>query len=132
MARKKKSGPDLAARFAKIGDAIETEAEKALFEIGVKVKEAAARNAPVKSGKLKSGYAVRMRHRGTTPVAVVGTLVKHATYVEFAKDINGHAYGKNLGDTPRVLYKALDDNRGEILEMIAAAVGKGLGAVEGA
>ena len=39
MARKKRSGPDLAARFAKIGDAVETEAEKALFEIGVKVKE---------------------------------------------------------------------------------------------
>lgn len=48
---KKKSGPDLATRFAKIGEAIETEAEKALFEIGVKVKEAAARNAPVKSGE---------------------------------------------------------------------------------
>ena len=132
MARKKKSGPDLAARFAKIGDAIETEAEKALFEIGLKVKEAAARNAPVKSGQLKSGYAVRMRHRGTTPVAVVGTLVKHATYVEFAKDISGHEYGKNLGDTPRVLYKALDDNRDDIVQMIAAAVAKGLGAVEGA
>ena len=130
--KKKRSGPDLAARFVKIGEAIETEAEKALFESGVKVRDAAARNAPVKSGELKSGYAVRMRHRGKTPVAVVGTLVKHATYVEFAKDISGHEYGKNLGDTPRVLYKALDDNRGEILEMIAAAVAKGLGAVEGA
>ena len=69
MARKKRSGPDLAARFAKISEEITTESEKALFAIGTKVKEAAQRLAPVKTGKLASGYAVRMRYRGTQPVA---------------------------------------------------------------
>lgn len=129
---KKRSGPDLAARFAKIGEAIETEAEKELFEIGVKVKDAAARNAPKKTGKLAAGYAIRMRHRGTKPVAVVGTLVPYATYVEFAKDIGGNPYGKNLPEPARVLYKALDDNVKEIEQMVADAIGRGLGAIEGA
>ena len=128
---KKKSGPDLAARFAKLSEAIETEAEKALFDIGVKVKDAASKNAPRKSGKLASGFAVRMRHRGTTPTAVVGTLVPYATFVEFAKDINGHAYGKNLRNPARVLYKAIDDNVDEIEKMVAAAIGRGLGNVGG-
>ena len=81
MAKKKKSGPDLAARFAKLGETITTEAERALFEIGVKVKDHAARIAPKKTGKLAAGYAVRMRYRGKKPVAVVGTLVPYATYV---------------------------------------------------
>lgn len=132
MAKKKKSGPDLAARFAKISEEVTTEAEKALFEIGVKVKDAAARNAPVKTGKLKAGYAVRMRYRGKNPVAVVGTLVPYATYIEFAKDIGGHRYGKNLPEPARVLYKALDDNVAEINQMVADAIGRGLGGVEGA
>ena len=126
MAKKKRSGSDLAARFAKLGQAVESAAEKALFEMGVLVKDEAARIAPVAKGELKSGYAVKMRHRGETPVAVVGTLVKHATYVEFAKDINGHPYGKKLGDTPRVLYKALDEKTPELIEKIADAVARGL------
>ena len=132
MAKKKKSGPDLAARFAKLGESITTEAEKALFEIGVKVKDHAARIAPKKTGKLAAGYAVRMRYRGKKPVAVVGTLVPYATYVEFAKDIGGKPYGKNLREPGRVLYAALDDNYNEITQMVADAIGKGLGAVEGA
>ena len=132
MAKKKKSGPDLAARFAKISEAITTEAEKALFEIGVKVKDHAARIAPKKTGKLAAGYAVRMRYRGKKPVAVVGTLVPYATYVEFAKDIGGKPYGKDLREPARVLYAALDDNYNEITQMVADAIGKGLGAVEGA
>ena len=126
MAKKKRSGPDLAARFAKLGEAIESEAEKELFEMGVLVKDEAASIAPVDEGELKSGYAVKMRRRGKTPVAVVGTLVKHATYIEFAKDINGHPYGKKLGDTPRVLYKALDEKTPELVEKIADAVARGL------
>ena len=132
MAKKKKSGPDLAARFAKISEAITTEAEKALFEIGVKVKDHAARIAPKKTGRLAAGYAVRMRYRGKKPVAVVGTLVPYATYVEFAKDIGGKPYGKDLREPARVLYAALDDNYNEITQMVADAVGRGLGAVEGA
>lgn len=130
--KKRKSGPDLAARFAKISEAIETETEKALFAIGVKIKDAAARSAPRKSGKLAAGYAVRMRYRNKTPIAVVGTLVPYATYVEFAKDIGGHEYGKNLPEPARVLYKALDDNVNEITQMIADAIGRGLGRIEGA
>ena len=132
MAKKKKSGPDLAARFAKLGESITTEAEKALFEIGVKVKDHAARIAPKKTGRLAAGYAVRMRYRGKKPVAVVGTLVPYATYVEFAKDIGGKPYGKDLREPARVLYAALDDNYNEITQMVADAIGKGLGAVEGA
>ena len=132
MAKKKKSGPDLAARFAKLGESITTEAEKALFEIGVKVKDHAARIAPKKTGRLAAGYAVRMRYRGKRPVAVVGTLVPYATYVEFAKDIGGKPYGKDLREPARVLYAALDDNYNEITQMVADAIGKGLGAVEGA
>ena len=132
MAKKKKSGPDLAARFAKLGESITTEAEKALFEIGVKLKDHAARIAPKKTGKLAAGYAVRMRYRGKKPVAVVGTLVPYATYVEFAKDIGGHPFGKDLPEPARVLYRALDDNYSEITQMVADAIGKGLGAVEGA
>ena len=132
MAKKKKSGPDLAARFAKISEAVTTEAEKALFEIGVKVKDHAARIAPKKTGRLAAGYAVRMRYRGKKPVAVVGTLVPYATYVEFAKDIGGKPYGKDLREPARVLYAALDDNYNEITQMVADAVGRGLGAVEGA
>ena len=129
---KKKSGTDLAARFAKLGESITTEAEKALFEIGVKVKDHAARIAPKKTGRLAAGYAVRMRYRGKKPVAVVGTLVPYATYVEFAKDIGGKPYGKDLREPARVLYAALDDNYNEITQMVADAIGKGLGAVEGA
>ena len=132
MAKKKKSGPDLAARFAKLGESITTEAEKALFEIGVKVKDHAARIAPKKTGRLAAGYAVRMRYRGKKPVAVVGTLVPYATYVEFAKDIGGKPYGKDLREPARVLYAALDDNYSEITQMVADAIGKGLGAVDGA
>ncbi len=132
MARKKRSGPDLAARFAKISEEITTESEKALFAIGTKVKEAAQRLAPVKTGKLASGYAVRMRYRGTQPVAVVGTLVPYATYVEFAKDIGGKRYGKNLREPARVLYKALDENVDEINQMVAEAIAKALNGVEGA
>ena len=131
MAKKKRSGPDLAARFAKLGEAVESAAEKALFEIAVKVKDHAASLAPKKTGKLAAGYAVRMRHRGNTPVAVVGTLVPYATYVEFAKDVRGKPYGKNLPDPARVLYKALDEDASDITEQIAAAIGRGLGAVEG-
>lgn len=128
---KKKSGPDLAARFAKIGDAIVTEGEKKIVEIGGKVRDAAARNADRgASGKLAAGYAVKLRHRGVIPVAVVGTLVPYATYFEFAKEINGHAYAPET-PTPRALYKALDDNVKEIEQMIADAVGRGLGAVSG-
>ena len=132
MAKKKKSGPDLAARFAKISEAVTTEAEKALFEIGVKVKDHAARIAPKKTGKLAAGYAVRMRYRGKKPVAVVGTLVPYATYVEFAKDIGGKRYGKKLRSPARVLYKALDDNVDELERLIASAVAKVLNGVEGA
>ena len=132
MARKKRSGPDLAARFAKISEEITTEAEKALFEIGVKVRDEARRLAPVKTGKLASGYAVRMRYRGTQPVAVIGTLVPYATYVEFAQDIGGKRYGKNLRDPARVLYKALDENAAEINRMVAEAIAKALNGVEGA
>ena len=132
MAKKKKSGADLAARFAKMSEAITTEAEKALFDIGVKVKDRAARIAPKKTGKLAAGYAVRIRYRGKKPVAVVGTIVPYATYVEFAKDIGGKPYGKDLREPARVLYAALDDNYNEITQMIADAVGRGLGAVEGA
>ena len=47
MARKKRSGADLAARFAKISEEITTESEKALFDIGGKVKQAAQHLAPV-------------------------------------------------------------------------------------
>ena len=125
---KRKSGDDFAARFAKLSVSIETEAEKALFEIGMKVKNAAERLAPRgKSGKLAAGYAVRMRHRGTTPTAVVGTLVPYAGYVEFAKNIKGHPYGANLAPPARVLYKALDENADEIEKDIADAVARGLG-----
>ena len=129
---KKRSGKDLAARFAKISEEITTEAEKALLEIGTKVKEAAAGLAPEQTGKLASGYAVRMRYRGTQPAAVVGTLVPYATYVEFAKDIKGKPYGKKLREPARVLYKALDDNTAEINQMVAAAIQKALNGVEGA
>ena len=131
--RKKKSGKDLAARFAAIGDAIETEAEKELFQIGVLVKDAASANANQgETGNLKSGYSVRMRHRDDgTPIAVVGTLVPYATYIEFAKDIGGHPYLPDA-ETPRALYKARDEKTDDIVERIAAAVGRGLGAVEGA
>ena len=132
MARKKRSGADLAARFAKISEEITTESEKALFDIGGKVKQAAQQLAPVHSGKLAAGYAVRMRHRGTQPVAVVGTLVPYATYVEFAKDIGGKRYGKKLRPPARVLYKALDDNVDELERLIASAVAKVLTGVEGA
>ena len=132
MARKKRSGADLAARFAKISEEITTESEKALFDIGSKVKQAAQQLAPVRSGKLAAGYAVRMRHRGTQPVAVVGTLVPYATYVEFAKDIGGKRYGKELRPPARVLYKALDDNVDELERLIASAVAKVLNGVEGA
>ena len=132
MARKKRSGADLAARFAKISEEITTESEKALFDIGGKVKQAAQQLAPVHSGKLAAGYAVRMRHRGTQPVAVVGTLVPYATYVEFAKDIGGKRYGKKLRSPARVLYKALDDNVDELERLIASAVAKVLNGVEGA
>ena len=132
MARKKRSGADLAARFAKISEEITTESEKALFDIGSKVKQAAQQLAPVRSGKLAAGYAVRMRHRGTQPVAVVGTLVPYATYVEFAKDIGGKRYGKKLRPPARVLYKALDDNVDELERLIASAVAKVLNGVEGA
>ena len=132
MARKKRSGADLAARFAKISEEITTESEKALFDIGSKVKQAAQQLAPVHSGKLSAGYAVRMRHRGTQPVAVVGTLVPYATYVEFAKDIGGKRYGKKLRPPARVLYKALDDNVDELERLIASAVSKVLNGVEGA
>ena len=131
MARSR-SGPDLAARFAKLSEEITTEAEKALFEIGTIVRNDAAALAPVKSGKLKSGYAVRMRHRGNNPVAVVGTLVPYATYVEFAKEISGHPYGEKLTDPARVLYKALDNNRDKVEQMIADAINKGLEGVQGA
>jgi hypothetical protein len=132
MARKKKSGTDFAARFAKLSEAVTTEAEKELFEIGVMVKDAAQQIAPVKTGTLKAGYAVRMRYRGTTPVAVVGTLVKYAHYVEFAEKIKGRPYGKNLRKPGRVIYAALDAKRNEIESRIADAVAKGLekGAVE--
>lgn len=127
---KKKSGPDLAARFAKISEAVETAAEKELFKIGVRVKDAASRLAPRgKTGKLGSSYAVRMRHRGKNPVAVIGTLVPYATYVEFAREIGGKPYGKDLRPPARVLYKALDDNVDEIEQMICDAIG--LGGVEG-
>ena len=126
-----KKGADLAARFAKLSEAIESEAEGALFDIAVTVRDAAAKNAPKKSGKLAAGYAIRMKHRGTIPVAVVGTLVPYATYVEFAKTIRGKPYGKNLPAPARALYKALDDNYKTIEEQIAAAVGRGLGAIEG-
>ena len=129
---KVRSGPDLAARFAKLSEEITTEAEKALFEIGTMIKNDAAALAPVKSGKLKAGYAVRMRHRGNNPVAIVGTLVPYATYVEFAKEINGHPYGKKLRDPARVLYEALDENRDKVEQMIADAIAKGLGGVQGA
>lgn len=132
MGRKKRSGADLAARFAKISEEITTESEKALFDIGSKVKQAAQQLAPVRSGKLAAGYAVRMRHRGTQPVAVVGTLVPYATYVEFAKDIGGKRYGKELRPPARVLYKALDDNVDELERLIASAVAKVLNGVEGA
>ena len=132
MARKKRSGTDLAARFAKISEEITTESEKALFDIGGKVKQAAQQLAPVHSGKLAAGYAVRMRHRGAQPVAVVGTLVPYATYVEFAKDIGGKRYGKKLRSPARVLYKALDDNVDELERLIASAVAKALNGVEGA
>ena len=132
MARKKKrSGPDLAARFAKIGEAIETEAEKELFDIGVIVRDGAVANAHEDSGELRSGYKVKMRRRGQTPVAVVGTSVKHATYFEFAKDVAGHPYLPGV-ETPRALYKSLDDNTADIVQKIANAVGRGLGRVEGA
>lgn len=127
----KKSRNDLAARFAKLSEAVETEAEKALFEIAVKVKDHAVRIAPKKTGKLAAGYAVRMRHRDKTPVAVVGTLVPYATYIEFAKDVRGKPFGKNLPEPARVLYKALDENVNDITEQIAAAIGRGLGAIEG-
>lgn len=132
MARKRKSGPDLAARFAKLSESITTEAEKALLEIGMVVRDAAAGNAPVASGTLAGSYAVRMRYRGTQPRAVVGTLAKHATYVEFAKQVHGHKYGKNLPEPARVLYKALDDNVGQINKMVADAVSRGIGGVDGA
>ena len=132
MARKKRSGADLAARFAKISEEITTESEKALFDIGSKVKQAAQQLAPVRSGKLAAGYAVRMRHRGAQPVAVVGTLVPYATYVEFAKDIGGKRYGRKLREPARVLYKALDENVDEINQMVAEAIAKALNGVEGA
>ena len=73
-----------------------------------------------------------MRHRGAQPVAVVGTLVPYATYVEFAKDIGGKRYGKNLREPARVLYKALDENVDEINQMVAEAIAKALNGVEGA
>lgn len=129
--RKKRSGPDLAARFEKIRSSIETETEKELFDIGVIVRDGAAANAHEDSGELKSGYKVKMRHRGQTPVAVVGTSVKHATYFEFAKDVAGHPYLPGV-ETPRALYKSLDDNASDLVRKIADAVGRGLGRVEGA
>lgn len=132
MARKKKSGPDMAARFAKISEEVTTAAEKALFEIGVKVRNAATKLAPVKTGKLRGSYAVRMRYRGTKPVAVIGSLVPYATYVEFAKDIGGHRYGKALRDPGRILYKALDDNVEDIQKMVSEAIARAIGGIEGA
>ena len=131
MSKKRKSGADLAARFAKIGEAVETEAEKALFEIGVKVKDAANANSP-QGKRLKGSWAVRLRYAGTRPVVRVGTLVKEAVFVEHAKKIDGHAYGKNLRQPGRVVYKALDDNTNEIERMVADAIGRGLGSVGGA
>lgn len=128
---KKRSGSDMAARFAKLSESVETEAEKALFAIATDVRDAAVRLAPTKSGKLKSSYAVRMRYRGTVPVAVIGTLVEYATFVEFAKTVKGKPYGKKLAEPARVVYRALDENYAEIEQKIADAIGRGLGAVEG-
>lgn len=133
---KKRSGPDLAARFAKCSEVVETAAEKALYEIALKVRDAASKIVSSSqekrsgAGNLAGSYAVRMRYRGTMPVAVVGTLVKYATYYEFAKSIHGHRYGKELRPPGRALYAALDENKADIEQMIADAVGKGLGAVD--
>ena len=133
---KKRSGPDLATRFAKIGEVIETAAEWELIKIGTKVRDEASKNAssnPKSSGDLGNSYGVRLRHRGTTPVAVIGTTSPYGTIYEFAKDVSGHAYGKNTKHEPgRALYAAMDDNMKDIEKMIADAIGKGLGAIEGA
>ena len=86
----------------------------------------------MKTDKLRSSYAVRMRYRGQNPAAVIGSLVPYAVYVEFAKDIKGHAYGKNLREPARVLYRSLDENEDAIVQMISDAVGRGLGGVGGA
>ena len=90
-----KKQPDLAARFARISEVVETEAEKALFDIGVKLKEAAVGLAPVKSGKLKSSYGVRMRYKGRNPVVQVGTVVNYGKYIDRANEIDGTRSAKN-------------------------------------
>ena len=123
---KKKSGEDLAARWAKIHDEVVTAATQALFDAGVLVRDTASKLAPKDTGKLAGSYGVKLRHKGADPVAVIGTSVKYATYVEFARDIKGHAYGKNLPEPARALFKALDQNEDKILALITEGVDKGL------
>lgn len=128
---KKKSGADLAARFAKLSESITTEAEKALFDIAVIVRDDAKRRAPVKTGTLRDSIAIRMRYAGTEPRAVIGTVVPYATFVEFAKTRNGKPWGTKLPEPARVLYAAMDANQKIVNEMIAAAVARGIkGGVE--
>ena len=129
--RKKRSGPDIAARFAFEADVIANEAERAIFDCGVLVKSGAQKLAPVHTGRLKQSYSVKLRRRGNNPSSVVGTVVPYATYVEFARVINGYPYGKNLREPARVLYRALDNNEEEIVRRIDAAVGRALEKVAG-
>lgn len=129
---KKKSGKDLSARWAEIEGEIVTGAVQGLFDAGVLVKDTASSIAPKNSGAMAGSYGVKIRHRGKNPSAVIGTSKKYAVYPEFAEDINGHRYGKQLGKPARGLYKALDLKQDEILQLVADSVGHGLDKVGGA
>jgi hypothetical protein len=142
---KYRSGPDLAARWARINEEVVTAATQSLFDAGVLVRDDAEKLTTVepmtksgrprkghKPGQLKHSYGVKLRHRENDPVVVIGTPVKSATYYMFAKDINGNEYGKDLDPPARALYKALDQNVDNILQLIAGGVAKGLDKVGGA
>jgi len=122
---KKKSGADLRARFEKLSEIITTEAEKSLAGIAVIVQQEAKSLAPKHTGTLAESIGIRIRYDGTTPRAVIGTNVKYATYIEFARDIKGHAFMPDV-PTARFLNKAMDNKREAVIEAVKMAIQKGV------
>lgn len=106
--------------FRKFSESATTNAERVLVQGSLKIEADAKKNAPVKTGRLRSSITHRLRHdENNNAVVDIGTNVFYAIFKEFG------TFGPNetirMAPTP-FLIPAYEANKEKILRAVEKAI----------
>lgn len=108
-----KRGQELSKKLTSYCLKAETSLEKAVLKGALKVEGSAKRRCPVDTGYLRASISHQLLQNGKEPVALVGTNVEYAPYIE---------HGTSKQSPQPYLRPAFEENIAEIQNEIKGAV----------